>query len=254
MNLRQFLFAVLLSVMPSTLISAHPHPQHSLNSNTEKVGRLKGVVWGANEDFPGPWTIVIEHGSARQELTADDQGHFETKLPAGDYTAYLKPRTGQLAERVRRVPFRIQAGHSAQIELDPTFDYVYCSNNGEMVIPVRRSDTEENNLKGLHRPKVDTLVLKRSDKASLKVTFEYCGKAQSNDRIFYKSVAVTYLPFSIFAPEVEFNLRSHTLEGWGNIYVVQDGKRSNTPHFKADLGGGNVTSMSTSESRVRKPR
>ena len=229
-------------------------PQQFSNSGIETVGTIKGVVWTGGDDLPGRWSVVIERGETHQDIVTNENGRFETKLLPGAYFAWVRPTTTKAIDRVRRIPFSIQAGRVTEIELDPTSEYVYCSSIGERVIPIQTSNEGDSHLKGLHRPKVETFVLKPSEKESMKVTIEYCGRTQSSKSIRYKSAIVTYNAFSILAPEVEFDFQKYTLEGWGKIYVVQDGKRSETPHLKADFKGGNVISLSTENSRVRKPQ
>lgn len=252
MKFHWLLLAILL-VFESVLVIP-TRAQESSSSKSHTTGTLKGVVWDGDGEFPGSWTVVIERGSSSQEILADDHGRFETKLSPGDYTAYIKPTTPRITEKLRRIPFRVQAGETVEVELDPTSEYVFCSSKGERVIPIRMTDMEDDKVKDLRRPKVDTFILKRPNDDSLKVTVEYCGKSQLNEWVRYKSAVITYRPVSIFTPDAELDLRRYTVEGWGNVYVVSAGKRIKTPHFKADLGGGNVTSMSSSESRTRKPR
>lgn len=250
MNSRQVILSVLVVFALCLLIQALP--QGSVTSHDHKFGTIKGEVRSGFEQSFGPWKVIIEHKSVRREILTDKKGRFATKIPPGVYIAYVKPTT-KVDKRAEQVPFRVSPGGEVKIVLDPTSEYVYCTSAGERVIPISGTDTEDY-LKGLHRPKVDSFVLNPSDKESLKVVIEYCGKTQTGKIIRYKSPIVRFHTISIFADDAEFNLQNYTLASRGRIGVVQNGARSETTEIKAGFRGADILDLSAESSRVRKIR
>jgi hypothetical protein len=202
---------------------------------------------------------VIEGGSVKQITVTNQKGRFEVDVPAGTYSAYVRPMSGKVSERLKVGPFRVNPGSAVEIELDPTAEFVYCSRAGERVVPVRSTDGEENNLKGLRRPKLEEFLLDPSNKESLRVRIEYCGRTKlENNSIRYQSSVVRFDTISILGDDLVFDPQSYIIEGFRSVFV-QQGRRDEIRHLKRALNGGTTVEMgaedvSAATNRLRVPR
>ena len=251
MRVRQLVLSMFIAFVPCLLIEASP--QKSALSRGQKLGTIKGEVRSGYEQLLGPWTVVIEGGSVKREISTDEKGTFAITLPAGVYTAHVKPAT-RVDRKAEHVPFRVPPGQQVRIVLDPTEEYVYCTAAGERIIPMWVTDSRKNSVKGLHRPQIDSFAINPSDKSSLKVVIEYCGKIQTGKLIAYKSPIVRFNTTDIFADDAEFDNQTYLLSSQGRIGVIQNGARIETSQIKAGFRGHDKIEMSTDSGRLRKPR
>ena len=241
MKFYQIVVSTFLAFVCTLLIFAAP--QQSPKSK-QTAGTVRGVVGSAPQALAGPWMVVIEHKSKKQEIDTDAAGRFETQLAPGVYAAYVRPTSRKLDDAVQRVPFLVSPGGVTNVWLDPTSEYVYCTREGERVMPVRTTDTDKSNLKGLHRPAVDTFRLEPSDKESRKFTIEYCGKTKTNKLIKYRSAIIRSDQIGILADHVEFDPENYRLESEGRILLIRsNGTKGEVSRVSASLRGGVVISM-----------
>lgn len=231
MKARHAILAVLLTMTASS-VSLASSPQ--MASADRKTGTLTIVV-PVSDDEPGPFQVVISRSGTIREVTTDAGGNITTQLPAGSYTAYVKPPTGTLDRRVKLAPFVVEAGAEVTIHLDPMLGSVYCSSDGIRVIPVRSSDNTINNLNDLHKPKYESIYV--NNKKS--VVFEYCARNQTTQYTEYKSVVVTYDAFRLESDRAVYksaqNDQLKTIESSGRVFAVQDGRIKELPQVTLSI-------------------
>jgi hypothetical protein len=207
-------------------------------------------ILGVEED-PARFTIVLENklNESREEVT-DSRGRLSLELTPGIYVAYIKPANLESKRRIHDVPFLVEAGGKATIELDPSSEYVYCTADNDRVIPVRTNEAKNKSMKGLHRLGYESFTVKLSDKESLKIVVEYCGrKVQPNRVIQYQSAKVGYNDIRIFADNILFDSSRQSLEGWGRADVLTREKPPINPNrVVANFSHGKPVIASAGES------
>ena len=230
MKARQTILAVLLTVTSGVSLASSQH----LPNADRKMGTLIVVV-EASDDEQGPFHVVIlKSGTIKKELTTNNERSITTQLPAGSYTAYVKPAIGTLDRRVKLAPFLVEASGEVTIHLDPMLGAVYCSSEGNRVIPVRSTDASINNLEGLHKTKYDSIYLNHNKS----VVIEYCEKNQSTQFTEYKSSVVTYDTFRLQSDRAIYNPQMQTIESLGRVYAVQHGQIEERPRVTLSFDGG----------------
>lgn len=241
MRLHNAIFALLLGLTPLMALAQRraDHRDHEVSSVTKnKEGTVKGVVLGS-DDIPGSWAIIIEGPSFRRIVVAND-GHFESSLPAGVYTARVKLDSPEGHDR--RIPypqFLVQPGEVTEVEVDPTYENVFCNSANEKVVPVIASSGEQENLKGLRRPSYEVKLVKRSEKVSIRMVFRYCRKTELGRLSRYQGADIKYDSGSFSATTVLFDPMTYDVSG-RNAYVTQHGTGYEVPYATAAFGEGRI--------------
>ena len=226
----QAILAVLLTMTASS-VSLASSPQ--MASADRKMGTLTIVV-PVSDDEPRPFQLVISKSGTIRELTTNAEGNITTQLPAGSYTAYVKPPSGTLDRRVKLAPFLVEAGGEVTIHLDPMLGSVYCSSDGTRVIPVRSTDSSINNLKDLHKPKYESIYLNHNKS----VVIEDRERNQTTQYTEYKSSVVTYDAFRLESDKAIYNEQLKTIESLGRVFAVQHGQIEERPRVTLSFDGG----------------
>lgn len=199
-------------------------------------GIVKGMVRDSDEE-PGPWTIILEGNETKVVNT--DNGHFHIRVPPGIYTARVqKTSSDEVDKRAQYSQFLVKGGDITEIEVDPTYEDVYCSKAGEKVIPVFASHGERENLKGLRKPEYDSFS-KRFDDVTIRVVVQHCGKTMTGRFINYKSPAIGMNTFTLAAQSARFDNQTRKFDAW-NVYAAQHGKTSESPYASASLWGDGI--------------
>lgn len=219
-----------LSLLPPALSQQYPHPGVY---KADRTGTLKGTVVDP-EGEPGPWTVVVEGGGKKLEILTDKRGRFKVELPPSVYTAHVKTTPGQTELRNELTPFLVEAGADATIELNPVSEFVYCSSEGDRVIPVRASYGGGDAEKGLQRLKYDSYPVRRLGREPLKVVIEYCQKTETRHKVEYRSATIGFNTSRMFAERAVFDPETLTLEGEG-VEGEHHGKLFEEPYVRASF-------------------
>lgn len=237
---------MLLGFSPGPVVSQQTSRARAKELPDNKGGRpgiIKGKVGGV-EDSEALWPIVIDDGRTRWGLSTDKNGEFTLPVPAGVYTARVSSGSDGLDGRVKYVPFLVRAGAVVEIEVDPAYQHVYCTSDGDRVVPV--SLVQGANLKGLRRVRYEQYLSPDSDPASLPVVVQSCKKTTRGRIIEYKSAVIGYNKETIAAGRAEFDPQQYRMEGW-DVGYLRLGMRVSKPYLKAAFRNGEVQFNSTVE-------
>jgi hypothetical protein len=214
--------------------------QHSASARTGIQGTISG-----SDGEPARFTVVLEQGGKKlPEILTDEKGHFEIPTEPGTYTAYVKPTTDiryrrTLDKRIKHAPFLVEAGGMTKVELDPAYEYVYCTSTGDRVIPVSLRDEKTNSRLGLRRPGYDWVPVRLPDGSYLDGVIQYCGKKPKRQPIEYKTAIVEQNANRLFADNFLFDPQSGFLSGMGRVDILMHGKSIDQPSsVVANFTGG----------------
>jgi hypothetical protein len=250
MNLKQIIAPMLVAIAISA--SHVALGEKSSLRRQERIGTIAGRVVGVDEDRPRAATVVIESNGKTTELETDEQGRFSTTAPAGVYVAYVKPSFVP-DRKIVHAPFWVRPGQTVEMELDRMSPYVYCTMDGQRVIPLSTGGND--NLKNLSSPKYDEFQVTSPDGPTLKIVIEYCGKTTSNRATHYKSARMDYDTTRIFADAPVFDSYkpgAFTFESnTGPVEVTQHGSRKEEPRIFAHLTEGKLALYFSDVASVR---
>lgn len=210
------------------------------------IGTIEGTVSGA-EGLSGRWTVAVEGDGQKWQVLPDAKGRFKLKVPVGVYRARVRTNSGEADKRVEFPPILVQANKVTRIEVDPTYEHVYCTPSGERVLPVVSSHGEDENRRGLRKPTYDVHRLPNSDSFPLYLVVQSCGKAREGRLIKYKAALFSYSDFDatvISADSATFDSQNFRLTGRG-VDFLRRGARSHAPRISAKVSGRSVSIDST---------
>jgi hypothetical protein len=235
MKARQAILALLITVTATGV--AFARLQHS--TADRKLGTLTVVV-DASEDELGAFHVVISKSGTIQKELITNESKITTQLPAGSYTAYVKPPNGQLDHRVKLAPFLVEGAAELVIHLDPLLGSAYCTPNGTRVIPVRTSDNSIDNLKNLSKSKFQVIYLNHKI-----AVIEYCEMSNNTQYAEYKSPIVTYDVYRAESDKATYSEQLKTIESSGRVIAVQNGQVEERPRVTLFFDGGRVMASLT---------